>query len=284
MNFSAIRPGEMFLFKLKSPRNVIGGFGILSQASSLPLSLAWEAFGVKNGARSLPEMRQRVGRYRADKVLANDYTIGCRIVVQPVFLPEALWIEQPASWARSIVVGKTFDTDTTEGLELWERLMEAAEAARLLRGNAVRGVAERRAPYAPRGPRYGEPQLIRPRLGQGAFRLAVTDAYKRQCAVSGGRVLPALDAAHIRSYGDGGEHEVSNGLLLRRDIHSVFDAGYVTFDDDLRMVVSDRVRTDFNNGNEYRRLHGHPLEVPDAVEARPDVAQLRWHQESKFLG
>lgn len=282
--YSAIRAGELFLFKLKSPRNVIGGFGIFSQASNLPLSLAWEAFGIKNGARSLPEMRQRVGRYRHDRVPATDYTIGCRIVVQPIFLPEALWIKQPESWAPPIVVGKTFDTETTEGLRLWERLMEAAEAVRPLRDSALSGVAERRAVYLPSGPRYGEPSLFRPRLGQGAFRLAVTDAYRRQCAVSGGRVLPALDAAHIRSYCDGGEHEVSNGLLLRRDIHSVFDAGYLTFDNDLRMVVSDRVRTDFNNGNEYGRLHGQQLVVPDAIKARPDPEQLRWHQQHKFLG
>ncbi len=284
MNFSAIGPGELFLFKLKSPRNVIGGFGILSQASNLPLSLAWEAFGIKNGAPSLPEMRRRVSRYRRDKTPASDYTIGCRIVVQPVFLPERLWIEQPASWARSIVVGKTFDTSTAEGLRLWERLMDARDSAQAVQVGGTRGVAEQRALYLPAGPRYGEPQLVRPRLGQGAFRVAVTDAYKRQCAVSGGRVLPALDAAHIRSYSDGGEHEVSNGLLLRRDIHSVFDAGYVTFDDDLRMVVSDRVRTDFNNGNEYRRLHGQQLVVPDAMNARPDLEQLRWHQQNKFLG
>ncbi len=283
-NFSAIQPGELFLFKLKSPRNVIGGFGVLSQASNLPLSLAWEAFGIKNGARSLPEMRERIGRYRHHRIPAADYTIGCRIVVQPVFLPEVLWIEQPESWARSIVVGKRFDTETMEGLKLWERLMQAGEAARALRYSAPQSFADQHTPYFPSGPRYSEPQLVRPRLGQGAFRLAVTDAYKRQCAVSGGRVLPALDAAHIRSYCDGGEHEVSNGLLLRRDIHSVFDAGYVTFDDNLRLVVSDRVRTDFNNGNEYRRLHGQRLIVPDAMAARPDPMQLRWHQDHRFLG
>lgn len=283
-NFSAIQPGELFLFKLKSPRNVIGGFGVLSQASNLPLSLAWEAFGIKNGARSFPEMRQRVGQYRHDDIPAPDYVIGCRIVVQPVFLPEYLWVEQPRSWARSIVVGKTFDTETAEGLRLWERLMQAAEAARLTRPHSDRSFTDQRAPYLAAGRRYGEPQLVKPRLGQGAFRLAVTDAYKRQCAVSGGRVLPALDAAHIRSYHDGGAHDVSNGLLLRRDIHSVFDAGYATFDDDLRLVVSDRVRTEFNNGNEYRRLHGQRLVVPEAVAAQPDPQQLRWHRENVFLG
>ncbi len=95
-NFLAIQPGELFLFKLKSPRNVIGGFGVLSQSSNLPLSLAWEAFGIKNGARSLIEMRERISRYRRDAAPEADYTIGCRIVVQPIFLPEALWIEQPA--------------------------------------------------------------------------------------------------------------------------------------------------------------------------------------------
>lgn len=87
------------------------------------------------------------------------------------------------------------------------------------------GVAEQQSIYIGLGPRFAEPHLIRPRLGQGAFRLAVTDAYNRECAITGGRVLPALDAAHIQSYSSGGEHAVSNGLLLRRDIHSVFDAG-----------------------------------------------------------
>ena len=125
--------------------------------------------------------------------------------------------------------------------------------------------------------------LLRPRLGQGAFRLAVTDAYNRECAVTGGRVLPALEAAHIQSYSSGGEHAVSNGLLLRRDIHSVFDAGYLTFDEKLRVVVSERVRTEFNNGNEYRRLHGETLRLPPNPKFHPDPARLQWHRENRFV-
>jgi putative restriction endonuclease len=95
-------------------------------------------------------------------------------------------------------------------------------------------------PDAGRTPRHGEPVLVRPRLGQGAFRVLVTDVYRRRCAVSGERTLPALDAAHIRPYGEGGEHAAQNGLLLRRDIHSLFDAGYVTVTPDLRFEVSRR--------------------------------------------
>ena len=275
--FGAIQPGELFLFKLKSPRNAIGGFGVLDRANNYPVSLAWEALGIKNGARTLQEMRERVGKYRSDVRLGQDYTIGCRIVVQPVFFPEHLWIQQPESWRPQIVTGKAYNTAEPDGRLLWEHLMEAARIA-----SASGTVAENRAPFVGEGERYGPPQLVKPRRGQGAFRLAVTDAYGRACAISGGKVLPALEAAHIRAYGEGGEHDVSNGLLLRRDIHSVFDAGYVTFDDDLRMVVSDTVRTVFNNGNEYRRLHGHQLKVPSDPALTPNLEHLRWHQTERF--
>lgn len=278
-NFAAIGEGELFLFKLKSPRNVIGGFGVLSQSTNMPLSLAWEAFGVKNGARTLPEMRTRVLQYRPNARSEPDPVIGCRVIVQPVFFPTSLWIPQPESWARSIVVGKTYDTSTPDGLHLWEQVMAAANEASAFRKS---GFAEQQSVYIAHGARYGEPHLIRPRLGQGAFRLAVTDAYKRECAITGGRVLPALEAAHIQSYSSGGEHEVSNGLLLRRDIHSVFDAGYLTLDENLRVVVSDRVRTEFNNGNEYRRLHGSKLRLPPNPKLQPDPARLKWHRENRF--
>jgi putative restriction endonuclease len=277
-NFGAIGAGELFLFKLKSPRNVIGGFGVLSQSTSMPLSLAWEAFGIKNGARTLPEMRARILGYRPDARTEPDPIIGCRVIVQPVFLPEPMWIPQPNSWARSIVVGKTYETNTVEGLRLWGQVMAAGEAAPFSAQQP--GVAEQQSLYA--DPRYGEPRLIPPRLGQGAFRLAVTEAYRRECAITGGRVLPALEAAHIQSYSSGGEHEVSNGLLLRRDIHSVFDAGYLTFDEDLRVVVSERVRTEFNNGNEYRRLQGQELRLPSNPKYHPDPARLQWHRENRF--
>jgi len=275
--FGAIQPGELFLFKLKSPRNAIGGFGVLDRANSYPLSLAWEALGIKNGARTLQEMRARVDKYRRDAPLGQDYAIGCRIVVQPVFFPRELWIPQPDSWSRQIVTGKAYDTAEREGRALWDRLMEAAQAAQ-----PAALLQEGRAAFLGQGERYGAPRLVKPRRGQGAFRLAVTDAYGRQCAISEGKVLPALEAAHIRSYAEGGEHEVSNGLLLRRDIHSVFDAGYITFEDDLTMVVSDKVRTVFNNGNEYRRLQGHKLRPPADPALGPNLEHLRWHREERF--
>ena len=198
---------------------------MFAYANTLPCSLAWEAFGEANGARSLAEMRVRIARYpriRADD--RSDFAIGCRILTQPFFLDEADWIDVPTSWSRNIVSFKTYTSQDAEGLRLWEAVQEHMRSY-----GQGSGFAE---------PRYGEPMLIRPRLGQGALRVVVKDSYSRRCAVTGERTLPALDAAHIRPYADGGEHEACNGLLLRRDIHSLFDAGYVTVTPDYRFEVS----------------------------------------------
>src|SRR5690606_11461688 len=104
--------------------------------------------------------------------------------------------------------------------ELAERCKEE-NLARLALDPRLREIKEE-------GPRYGAEYLARARLGQGAFRVLVTDAYQKRCAISGERTLPVLQAAHIRPYAAAGPHRVSNGLLLRSDLHILFDRGYVT--------------------------------------------------------
>jgi len=271
-NFRALQPGELFLFKLHAPRNVIVGGGIFAYANTLPCSIAWSAFGEANGARSALEMRTRIARYRRTGVDdRSDFEIGCRILTQPFFLEEADWIPVPASWSRNIVSFKTYDASEGEGLALWDTINER------LMPRQVSGMAEP-------GARFGEPHLIRPRLGQGAFRVLVTDIYRRRCAITQERTLPALEAAHIRPYGDGGEHEARNGLLLRRDIHSLFDAGYVTVTPDHRFEVSQRIREEFENGKHYYALHGHQIQLPSDIGQHPDPNALSWHNEHCFKG
>src|SRR5436189_2569552 len=75
--FRALQPGEMFLFKLHAPRNVIVGGGVFAYANSLPCSLAWSAFGEASGARSAQEMRSRIASYRrTDPSDRSDFEIG----------------------------------------------------------------------------------------------------------------------------------------------------------------------------------------------------------------
>jgi putative restriction endonuclease len=110
---------------------------------------------------------------------------------------------------------------------------------------------------------------VKPRLGQGAFRILVTDIYERKCSITQERTLPALEAAHIRPYSDGGAHEARNGLLLRRDIHSLFDLGYVTVTPELRFEVSRRIREEYDNGRQYYAMHGKQIEFPKMLPCDP---------------
>ena len=271
-NFRALKQGELFLFKLHAPRNVIVGGGIFAYANVLPCSLAWEAFREANGAGSAHEMRTRITRYRkSDPNDRSDFKIGCRILTQPFFFEESDWIPVPLNWAPNIVSFKTYNTRDDEGLALWDAVSD-----RLNHAN-YSVIAEEQA-------RYGEPHLIQPRLGQGAFRVLVTDIYERRCAVTRERTLPALEAAHIRPYRDGGVHEASNGMLLRRDIHSLFDAGYVTVTPELHFEVSHRIKEEFENGRDYYALHGRHIYVPRENAYGPDRTALRWHNEYCFRG
>jgi putative restriction endonuclease len=271
-SFQALEPGELFLFKLHAPRNFIVGGGVFAHADEMPSSLAWEAFGTKNGANSLAEMRQRIARYRSVSATdREDFRIGCRILTQPFFLSEAEWIPAPSDWSPNIVSFKTYSTSVATGLHLWNRVQRRVAVS------ATEAVYEERL-------RFGEPYLVKPRLGQGAFRALVTDIYDRKCAVTGEKTLPALDAAHIRPFSEGGEHEPYNGLLLRRDLHSLFDAGYVTIDEAFRFSVSSKIKEEFQNGREYYALDGRKLNVPDRIDWKPSARFLRWHNEQRYLG
>ena len=272
MGFAAIQEGELLVFRLKSPRNKIGGFGVFSSYSRLPIQTAWEAFGRANGVSSLEALRSAIAQFRTNPTLSST-DIGSTVLVDPVFFPAHLWFDLPPSWSPSIQRGKRYSTDDSEGLHLWNRLLETAQMSS---GVSPPGFAEEQL-------RFGSPTLITPRLGQGAFRVLVTEAYGRQCAITDGKVLPALDAAHIKPYGVGGLHTKSNGILLRKDIHSVFDAGYATFDEDFKFSVSNKVKEVFNNGEEYLRLHGKPLRLPKRKVDWPDVDLLRWHHTHRYL-
>ena len=271
--FKALRPGDLFLFKLKAPWNAIAGGGVFEHASLAPLSLAWESFGTANGNASLGDMRSTIAKLRRSGALdsRDDPTIGCRILTQPFFWPEERWIATPPSFAANTVVGRGYSAEEGEGMALWGAVQERLQ----LDPAAPRPVAAER---------FGKPALMQRRLGQGSFRLAVTDGYGRRCAVSGEKTLPILDAAHIRSYAAGGEHDVSNGLLLRTDIHKLFDRGFVTVTDDLRFAVSERLKADFDNGVHYYAMQGREIAKPRPGFPPPSREALRWHRENRYLG
>jgi putative restriction endonuclease len=274
--FHVIQPGEPLFFKLKNPHNAIGGFGLFARHALATATLAWEAFGELNGARSFGEMCARIEKYRPgqERDPRKPCTIGCVMLSQPVFFDDADWVDQPRDWAPNTVSGARYDLTVGEGRRIWEACRARAAAVPLIPPVASEPAAQ--------AERYGTPVLMRPRLGQGTFRVAVTQAYGTQCAVSHEHSLPVLEAAHIQAYNHGGPHDVTNGLLLRADIHRLFDRGYVTITPELRFEVSSRLREEWENGKVYYEMRGNEVSVPSARRDRPSSEFLRWHNEHVF--
>jgi putative restriction endonuclease len=216
-------------------------------------------------------------RIRYDATTGSD-NIGCIQLVSPVFFPRELWIPQPADWHPRTQTPVKYDLTIGEGRRVWKACVDSASQTPVTtRSCGTNGVIVQDEP------RYGAPLVMTPRLGQNTFRIAVLDAYERACSVTSEHSLPALEAGHIRSYANDGPHEVRNGLLLRADLHRLFDKGYVTVASDLRFVVGERLRADFKNGRSYYPLHGASLRLPPTGQ-RPAEEFLVWHNDNVFRG
>jgi len=276
--FRAVPVGAPFFFRLKRPHNAIAGYGFFARYETAPAWLAWRSFGDLNGVTSFPDMAARLHKYRKSVGAtvtnhAEQYQIGCIMISRPVWFEERDWVADDAGWAGNIVNGKGIELLHGEG----QRILSECLARTWVRAPEIQTAKDGLA-------RRGQPVLVEPRLGQGAFRIAVTKAYDEACAVSGEHSLPALEAAHVRPYADGGEHALANGLLLRADIHRLYDTGYVTVTPDYRFRVSGDLFEDFHNGREYERFAGRAITVPHALLDQPDRELLDWHGAEVFRG
>lgn len=108
-------------------------------------------------------------------------------------------------------------------------------------------------------------RAIRVRRGQSKFREGLMIAYEGRCAISGSAARPVLEAAHIRPFSAGGTPSISNGLLLRSDVHTLFDLGLVNITGDLVVEVSSKLA-----GTEYESLNGTEITIPSVAAWKPD--------------
>jgi len=273
-NFKVINEGAPFLFKLHSPNNYIVGGGFFVKHLFLPLSLTWDAFGIKNGAATYDQFRQSIMKFREGEGL--NPTIGSTILTEPFFFDRNDWIPIPSNWSKNIVKGKSYSTNEQVGANVWRQVQERLHDRDYNEGELVvnEPVAE-----------YGNFIEIRSRIGQSAFRAMVTDAYHYRCAITKEKTLPVLEAAHIKPYSEAGPNLTKNGLLLRSDMHILFDKGYMTISDDKRVEVSRRIREEYENGKEYYAYHGKKHQnLPEQTLDQPATDYLQWHQREIYLG
>jgi putative restriction endonuclease len=274
-DFRALIPGEPFFFKTHHPHDRVVGGGFYSGFARLRVSEAWEFFGQANGAETVDQMRQRVGHYRRAPIgPGEDPSIGCVLIRDTRFFSNAQVADPPPGFAKNVVQGKTYDLSRTPDTRYFTDLLD-----RVL---GITVEIDVREPWHRDGPAFGDPRLAPNRLGQRSFQAVVLSAYAGRCAVTGDKIRPVLQAAHIRPLTQGGEHRLDNGLLLRSDVHTLFDKGYIGVDPSHRLQVSRCLRADFDNGDEFYARESAPITLPPQVVDRPNREFLEWHMDTVF--
>nr|WP_231707905.1 HNH endonuclease [Arthrobacter caoxuetaonis] len=116
--------------------------------------------------------------------------------------------------------------------------------------------------------------LVRVRKGQTLFRKSLIDRYGTICAFTGRCPLEVLEAAHLYSYASVGEHHEHGGLLLRRDLHRLFDRGKLAVHP--RSLVID-IAVELHSYPLYQQLHGTKLQVSVNASQREWLGE-HWKQ------
>ena len=120
-------------------------------------------------------------------------------------------------------------------------------------------------------------QRRKDRKGQSEFRNLLLRAYGHKCAITGETQEKVLEATHIEPYVNVSSNHVQNGILMRVDVHRLFDAGLLAIDSNLNLLISSRLQ-----GSKYVGLSGQKLLMPQNVTDRPAAVAINWHRKERF--
>lgn len=275
--FRALDTNEMFLFKLHSPSQAIVGGGFFVRYSLLPSFLAWDIFGPKNGVKSLKELDRQIIDYSKSRGEEPDMKIGSIILSEPFFFQKGDWIDPPSDWDPNTPLGRVYNSKSKTGKILKDEVINRFKTGRVTyKGDLDGDQLEFNL--------YGKEEIIIPSLGPSSFRISVTESYNRRCAISGEGILPILDVSHFKAPIHKGPSINQNGILLRKDLNILFEKGYISIDQSLRVMVSPSLKKDYNEKGTYLNLEGKPLvNLPKNKIDYPAKEFIRWHNERVFL-
>lgn len=281
---ASLVPGTPMFFRLTRPHGAIAGYGFFADFLPMRLDLAWDAFTWRNGASDREHLLTLVSRLRGGTLTwtpnAALPVLGCHLLRDVHYWPKERWIPwgEPEGFHRNTVQGATKRDPV--------RLARLA-AAIAADGVEVPGELRPRFALVRTDERTVRAVDVKPRVGQGTFRLRLLHAYGGRCAITGEHTAPVLDAAHIQRYLGPESNHPQNGVLLTKEFHALFDLGYVTIEPEAEAYivrVSPRLREDWQNGSRYYAYAGRPLTaVPDDEAKRPSVDALAWHRQERFL-
>ena len=257
--------GNLFLFRTtEEDIQYIFGGGIFYEATTnTTCEDIWNFFQEASGAKSEKELREMQPGNQSEHVtsLAIRY---------PFFLERSDWIDFDKILSKKLPkVGsqnylKHFESNHPDVKNIWD---------------AIKGKTKHLDYFKEmESPKHYVERSGKIRLGQGTFRAKVVELFGNECAVTRINAKRLIEAAHIKPFREVLEHDISNGIALRADLHKMLDSGYAKIQkvgDELRFIISDRFWKDHNNHCEiYRDLHEKVIANPSGWNV--DEESLEW--------
>lgn len=174
---------------------------------------------------------------------------------------DVAWVDLAGVLSRTVLKGLCKDPDSQQSMRPlhWEAFRSAMEDVKLL------PMLDAVASSIPRILGGHKERTVRVRIGQHNFRKALVDKYGAICAFTGAGPLPTLEAGHLYSYAEAGEHHQDGGWLLRRDVHRLFDLGFLAVNPQSLQID---VHPSLGQYSIYRDLHGEQLHVKVTVDQK----------------
>jgi len=113
---------------------------------------------------------------------------------------------------------------------------------------------------------------IKKRQSSAQFRKMIFNIYEGTCAITGEATKEVLDACHIQDYKNEESNHSQNGILLRTDLHTLFDKGLLMIDDNFIITISDKINSEY-----YKQFNGLQIRLPKKKENHPAIEALRDH-------
>ena len=243
--------------------------------------------------RDHPDAHARLQRWRSDN--PDGFLLNCKTTTSGLLhrcvcahLGNTAWasdgsgdlVQQKKVCALSIRILREWSI--THGMTAIElcRDCRPAEGGELVAAEAV--AADQTGDFDPEGVQDARTKTIRAivhRQGQPAFRRQLLEAYDSHCVITSCSVVEILDAAHIIAYQGPATNHPQNGLLLRTDIHTLFDLGLIAVDTQgMTIVIADVLV-----GTEYAALAGRRLRAPANPSFGPNKSALDRQRERAGL-
>lgn len=283
-----IIPGNPIFFRItRTNPPVIKGHGVVVSASVYSLTDAFNLYGQRLGYPSMGEMVDASASWTSGVQLQPDTRMFC-VEVADFRVTEDIRTDTRLSDLgiefdhRHVVTGKELDDAQTTALLNLARSAHGRQVrslVSLIDNEEAAGAVDEFNPRDIQDGREKIARLVAKRRGQHKFRKKLLAAYDSKCAITGCDAIAALEAAHIIPYRGHQTNHVTNGLLLRADLHTLFDLGLIAIDSSSMLVVMhpDLLATD------YKSLSGKRVMLPKNKQHRPNIEALDIHRREAGL-